>query len=145
MKNSIVKSIYFLLVLALVYSCEKKEDGTPKGLVTFSPQPSYNNDTITFGIELQFESTGSNVGIEYEIYQGATLLLLDTLPATIIDPGTNHFAKTPVVQIGAKQEKFAGKTLLIWLDPQNKLTASAYANEASVDLWKKEYLVIPEN
>ena len=141
------KIMIFTAVVLLVFSCGGNEESiepSPKGLVTFSEEPVYSNGNIKFVAGIQFGFAGSPVIIEYQVLDGTQVVANGSANANInTDGGLNAFFETAIVEEAINANTYSGKTLTVWLDPENKVTADTYTDQQNVNLWKKEDVDIP--
>jgi len=119
-------------------------DETDKGFVRITGGPTWGNDTINFTLTIQYMPTGEETDLEYVVYDGETLIESGSAFTDQGDGGLNHIFTTSLIQVRIPQSVYGGKEILIWADPDNKKTESSYATDEAVDLWKKEYMTIPE-
>ncbi len=138
--------ILALVLASLLVSCSKdnEEDQTMKGLVQFSEKPAYADDKITFQAEILYSVAGQPAEVEFQVLENNVVLLEDKTKAENNIDGIGFSFRTPMISITAKQTDFAGKTLTVFLDPNNKLTTEEYTSQQYVDLYKKESVTIPE-
>ena len=138
--------ILALVLASLLVSCSKdnEEDQTMKGQVQFSEKPVYADDKITFQAEILYSAAGQPAEVEFQVLENNVVLLEDKTKAETNIDGIGFSFRTPMISITAKQTDFAGKTLTVFLDPNNKLTSEGYTSQQYVDLYKKESVTIPE-
>ena len=143
MKNII---LFLFLTGILLNSCsiDKEEDMT-KGIVQFQEDPAYSNNQIKFKANIQFASANSKgAKIEFKILDGSSLIANGTASANInMDDGLNIFFHTPEITVTVNGSGLSGKTILVHLDPDNKVTASQFTTESYVNLYKKAFVTIP--
>ena len=143
MKNRIL-----LLILSgiLLTSCSiDKEEDMVKGIVQFQEEPNYSNNQIKFKANIQFTSANSKgAKIEFKVLDGNTMIANGTAAAeTNVDGGLNLFFYTPEITVTINASALSGKTILVHLDPDNKVTASQFTTELYVNLYKKATVTIP--
>ncbi len=152
------KILIFPLVLIIisVASCKKEEEFPPylKGLVTFKPynlnsgaqKLMYADREIRFLIDMELATTAKNVDvvINYHLLDGTLKIgegkarvniLLDAGLGIRWGSNENYI---PIDAIAMK-----GKTLTVYLDPENKYTADYHTNPWKVDAYKKARITIP--
>lgn len=138
--------LFFIFAMVFLFSsCSKdnEEDQTMKGLVQFSEDPTYANDQITFQAEILYSAAGQTAEIEFQVLEDDVMLLEDKAKAEKNIDGIGFSFRTPRISITAPQADFSGRTLTIYLDPDNKVTADDYTSQQYVDLNKKESVTIP--
>jgi hypothetical protein len=140
------KIIIIIFAFSILFvGCSKDEiDNSVKGLVSFASDPVYSDDKINFTAQVQFSSVGEAVDIEFQLMDGDIVLLSEALSTENADGGVGLFFKTAEVAITLNSSaNLLGKELTVWLDPENKVTASEYTDDMNVNLWKKESVSIP--
>lgn len=141
--NKVIPVLFIFSVLLAGCSKEDEVDSL-KGLVSFASNPAYDNGNISFVAQIQFSSSGQAVDIEYQLMDGDIVLQSETLSTENADGGLGLFFETAEIIVSLNPiSDFSGKDLTVWLDPENKVTASEYTDETNVNLWKKETVSIP--
>ena len=147
-----MKNYTFVLISYLILSigCNNDKDSpidptdnTVKGLISFKTIPEFNDPNIEFKAQIQFNAKGGPANIEYHVYDGSQLLYNGIALASLNPDGMRLFYETELIGVAIDSLAHTGKTLTVWLDPENKITASDYTNANSVELWKKEDVLIP--
>lgn len=142
-----MKKILLILITfsILIVGCSKEDqDYFPKGLVSFASNPVYGNGKINFMAQIQFSDIGQAVDIEYQLLDGEIVLISDSKSTENADSGLGLFFKTLEISVSLDPiSNFSGKEITVWLDPENKVTASEYTDETNVNLWKKKTVIIP--
>jgi hypothetical protein len=139
------KNILPLLILLFLFACSKDDENntTYKGLVYFTEDPVYLNGYITFTAIVQFGFKGKAVPIEYQVLEGNTLITGGDAATVNGDAGLGAFFETDPISIPIDLDTYSGKTITVWLDPDNKITDDEYTNDDMVELFKKEEVTIP--
>jgi hypothetical protein len=141
------KNLFALLSLIIIFSftnCTKEEeDDIMKGLVNYASGPDYNNGNLSFKAQIQYATAGKAAIIEYQILEGTDLIESGTSNADENPDGMGIWFQTGTISIALPASEYSGKTITVWLDPDNKVTSSEYTTPTSVDLWKKADVVIP--
>jgi hypothetical protein len=122
-----------------------KEEDRMKGLVQFQELPSYSNNQIKFKANIQFTSPNSKGAIiEFKVLDGNTLIANGSATANFnMDGGLNLFFETRDIAVTVNGTSLSGKTIQVYLDPDNKVTASQFITETYVNLYKKASVTIP--
>jgi hypothetical protein len=144
MKRVYVLTILLVLVI-LCSGCFKDNDkpSGSKGLVSFKQNPVYTPGKIAFTAQIQFGEGGKTVDIEYKLYDGSTELASGMALADSNPDGFGLFYATPAIEIAINGNALNGKTLTVYLDPDNKVTLPEYTTETYVNLYKKASVLIP--
>ncbi len=140
------KSFLILVAFSLLFAgCSKDDQDNPvKGLVSFASDPVYAAGKINFAAQIQFSAVGEAVDIEYQLMDGDVIINSEAMKTENVDGGLGLFFETAELSITLTPiESFSGKELTVWLDPENKVTASEYTDDTNVNLWKKETVRIP--
>ncbi|NJN27348.1 MAG: hypothetical protein HC819_15925 [Cyclobacteriaceae bacterium] len=145
--HSLLKWVIAGCIVFIFTGCEKNSDNDNnddgKGLVQIT-NSGYANDTLFFKLTIQYPSTGAQTELEYDFYEGNNLLQSGSASTSNKDGGLNLFFETDVLKFRLPKSTFAGKTILIWADPENKKTLSTYTTETYIDLYKKQQVEIPD-
>jgi hypothetical protein len=110
----------FVLVLA---GCSLL--GRGKGHVSFYGDPGYDEVSGELFFAAAFEpdgALGNEVTIEYEITRGSTFVTSGTAQADTYDDALGSWV-TGDIRVALEQSVYAGKTITISLDPEDKLTS----------------------
>ena len=146
-KNRTLKMFAIGFILFIFVGCETENDkannSDGKGLVQISGW-RYENDTLSFKLSIQYPTPGEKTELEYAIYDNMTLIQNGSANTSVQDAGLNIFFETAMLKFRLPKSSYAGKTILIWADPENKKTNSMYTTETYVDLYKKMEVKIPE-
>lgn len=135
-----------LLSLAFLFStCSKGDDlsQSAKGLVSFKQDPAYTINKISFNIQIQFGGGGKAVDIEYKLHDGGSVIASGKSSANTNPDSYGLFYVTPDIEIAIDGNALKGKTLIVHLDPDNKVTLKEYTTETYVNLYKKASVLIP--
>lgn len=148
-----MKTTFFYLIITTIlsfclFSCGEdnandNQENEGKGFVRFRQNPFFSDDSVKFAATIQYLPTGEATNIEYAIYDGNTIIKEGSVFTDKADAGLNHIFESSIVSEYIPQATHAGKTLLVWLDPNNKKTAPSYTTEELTDLWKKETFEVP--
>ena len=145
MYNNVLITI--LLAASFLTACEKNDndDDTDilKGLVSFKQDPVFSDGKINFIVTVQFGAQGEAVEVEYDIMDGDSKISSGKANCSTNPDGLGMFWESQMVAVTIDQTTYKGKTLTVFLDPANKVTANTYTNETYVNLYKKESILIP--
>ena len=138
----IILSVSALLIQGCTF--EKEDKGT-KGLVQFQQNPTYSNNQIKFKVSVQFSAASpKGTKVDFKVFDGTTMIASGTTDANInMDSGLNIFFYSPEVTVTVNGAGLSGKTILVHLDPDNKVTAKEFTSETYVNLYKKATVTIP--
>lgn len=152
------KILVFSLVIILLtpFSC-KKEEAFPaylKGIVKFKPFEMssgtqsliFSDNEIRFIVDMELGASTKKLDIEvdYHLLDGTQKIGEGTFRVNILlDAGLGIYWGSDVNYIPVDGNAMRGKTLTVFLDPENKYTAARYTNETFVDLYKKASITIP--
>jgi hypothetical protein len=139
-----LRTFFFLSFFILCFSCsnEEEEINQVKGLVSFKGNPVYHNGELQFGVEVQFAGNGRPVEVEYIISESNVQLVSSKVMADSNPDGMKLFFQSSSVKHPFNSDTYKGKTIVIHLDPQNKVTSSEYTGETYVNAYKKKSIVI---
>ncbi len=140
MKNFIVILFLFLFFSACSNRVEKN---AAKGLISFRSFPDYQNEKLLFKAQIEFFGSGNPLNIEYKIKSDSELVDSGKILATFSDNDANMFFESELVSVYVSKAKYAGKTLTILLDPDQKNTLPVYNSEAYLS-YRKEEVIIPK-
>ncbi len=137
--------LIFTLIVALFFvACSKDdENNSAKGLVSFKTGPSFARNAITFTPQVQFGGNGKAINIEYIILDGNSQIESGKAYADINEDGMKLWFQSGPVQVAIAGSQYSGKTLVVYLDPENKVTSLEYTSDTYVDAYKKESVIIP--
>ncbi len=144
MYNNVLITI--LLAAIFLTACEKSDnndDADMKGLVSFKEDPVFSGGKINFSVTVQFGAQGKAVEVEYDIMDGDSKISSGKANCSTNPDGLGMFWESQMVEVTIDQATYKGKTLTVFLDPANKVTANAYTDETYVNLYKKESILIP--
>ncbi len=128
----------------LLLSCDKeKSDKDLNGLVSFAEDPSYSDGTISFAASVQFGFVGEAVKCEYQILDGSSIIEDGEVNCNNNGDGMGLFWESNIESVNINAGVYSGKTIVIFLDPSNKITSSDYRSEQYVNLYKKKSVTFP--
>jgi hypothetical protein len=144
------KIILFLCAITVIAACEneekdknKNENNVLKGLVYFSEDPYIENDTLKFKFLIQYGTEGEAKEIEYLIKDSTSILLSSKANAFNNIDGMKMAFYTELIKWPLAGKGLSGKTLTVYLDPENKVTSEMYTSDVYVELYKIEEVVVP--
>ncbi len=124
---------FFLLSFFLLVSCSKLFDADnpfKKGQVSFGLRPYYQNNHILFKAQIQYGVTGKATDIEYEVKDGSQVIYSGSVRADIDQTGLKIIFESGLEDVYVPQATYAGKEIVVFLDPDFKLVADDYRDEA---------------
>ena len=138
--------LLFLLIVfgGLPFSCSKWFDGDgsfSKGLVTFGTRPYYQNNHVLFRAQMQYGVTGRATDIEYKLLDGSQVIATGVAKADKDKTGLKIIFESNLVSVPVPQEEYAGKYIVVFLDPSFKLVADEYLDQALT--WQTDTLFVP--
>lgn len=135
----------FLLVFA---ACSNDDDGSSsstddKGRVYFSPEPFIENDTLKFGVSIQFATPGGPIDVSFEIFDDGTLLESGVADLNEMEDGLGLLFAAELYEWPLAGRGLSGKTITVWLDRENERTLEGFTSEEFVNLYKRKDILIP--
>lgn len=135
-------------------ACTKDDASTLKGIVQFD---SYNtnqglrevifeNGQIKFMVQIQLSGSSQNLnaGVKYHVLDGSIKITEGTADVNQnLDGGLGMFWGASEESVSINSGTYSGKTLTVYLDPENKYTDDMYTSQTYVDLYKKGLVLIP--
>lgn len=151
MKNHLI--IISILILALS-ACTKDETSNLKGIVQFDSYTTnqglkevvFENGQIKFVVQIQLSGSSNslNAGVSYQLLDGDTKISEGTADVNQnLDGGLGMFWGADEETVTIDTGIYSGKTLTVYLDPENKYTDDMYTTQEYVELYKKGFVVIP--
>jgi hypothetical protein len=155
MKRNLLLTLTIILLGTI--SCKKDNNEFPsylKGIVKFKPyemssgpQPLlYADNEIRFVVDLQLSGSTKKLDIEvdYHLLDGTEKIGEGKVRVNILlDAGLGIYWGSDENYIPINAAALKGKTLTVYLDPDNKYTGNNYTNESQVNLYKKASITIP--
>ena len=119
-------------------------DGETQGLVQFASGTHYDSSTseVKFTAFVQYGAVGKPIDIEYQLLDGTTVITSGKALADEDKSSLGIAFYTPEIAIGIDKNVYSTKTLTIYLDPSNKVTADEYTSDNYVNLYKKKKIII---
>ena len=152
MKYSAATLAFMALTIMALIGCEVFDTdpddtfSSPKGKAEFVEDPYWDEagKAIIVKAKLTFDvavkERDLELGAVYGLGTWASLAFV-TLTSTV---GSTVLFTGEVALNFIDPDPFRGKTLVVWLDPNNSVTSEAYTGETEVDLYKKFPIVIPD-
>ena len=149
--------LYLFLALTIsMTSCKKDDDAFPyylKGIVKFhmyelnsGPQPlMYSDNEIRFMVDLQLGGSTKRLDIDmgYHLLDGTQKIGEGTVRVNIrLDAGLGIYWGSDENYIPVDGAAMRGKTLTVFLDPDNEYTANRYSNDIYIEKFKKASIII---
>ena len=126
-----IKILFFLTALSLL-SCSKLFEDSPfrKGMVSFGLRPYYEGNHIIFKAQIQYGISGKPADIEYIVTDGSQIIESGTIEADIDKTGLKIIFESGLEDAYVPQDTYAGKNIVVFLDPDFKLVADEYMENA---------------
>jgi len=148
------QSLIIAMSILMFAACTKDDSTSLKGIVQFN---SYNtnqglrevifeNGQIKFVVEIQLSGSSENLSadVKYHVLDGSTKISEGTTSVNQnLDGGLGMFWGGNEEAVNINSGTYSGKTLTVYLDPDNKYTDDMYTSQTYVDLYKKGVVTIP--
>jgi hypothetical protein len=139
MKVILKFSTIFLLTLFL-FACE--EEKPSRGLVGFVDTPVYEDGFLRFTVYIQYGREGQEVECEYQVLDGPFIVDEGIIPLSNREVSGVIWTSQPQ-QIEIDSISYFGRSLLVDLDPQNKITSESFREPQLIEFYKQETVSIP--
>lgn len=142
-----------LIVLLFFTSCEEEGTGISgtKGLVQFKNLPSgntveYQNNHIFFAVSLQLNEVAGDINISMDVHlmEGNDKINEGKVRVNNnADGGLGLFWESDESTVDIDGDIYSGKTITVYLDPDNEYTNDQFTTSQYIDLYKKATIVLP--